>query len=280
MPLNIQIVSDTHIEFLDRKKGVNALSIIKPSAKILALLGDICCIGSDKDFEIYKKFIIDLLPHYEHIIIITGNHEYFYQPDQKNPTIKKQNTMKGINSKLKKFCNTSEKLHFLSNKTFKYKIGKTVYNFIGTTLWSNIPNDQLIHIQNSMNDYNYIYIKDKKTKKIRLITSVEVVKMFKKNVKFITKELKILKSSDRNYKHVNVVFTHHKPYLSNTYNVNTLDPAYESDLKYLFSPLTLWAYGHTHKYDKSYQSNTLLYSNPRGYPRQKTGYKYDEVIRI
>jgi hypothetical protein len=280
--LQLQIVSDTHIEFLDRKKSIKATSIIKPSAKILALLGDICCVGSDKDFELYKTFINELLPYYEHIIIITGNHEYFYNPDTKGASPKKESTVKGINSKIKKFCKTSDKIHFLSNSTFIYKSGKTIYHILGTTLWSYIPDEQLINIQNSMNDYNYIYVKDKSTKKIRLITSAEVVKMFKKNIKFIQNEItKISSIRDKNYKHEAILLTHHKPYISDKYSVSTVDPAYESDLKHFFKPpIVMWAYGHTHKYDKSIQSNVVLYSNPKGYPRQKTGYKKDEILKL
>ena len=32
-------------------------NFIKPMAPVLALLGDICCCGSDNDFETFKKFI-------------------------------------------------------------------------------------------------------------------------------------------------------------------------------------------------------------------------------
>ena len=51
--LKIQIVSDTHLEF----RGDNFKKLIKPSAPILFLLGDICACGESNDFDTYKKFI-------------------------------------------------------------------------------------------------------------------------------------------------------------------------------------------------------------------------------
>ena len=60
MPLKIQIISDIHLEFHEHKKNFRTLSFVKPSADILALLGDICCCASDADFAMYKKFISEL----------------------------------------------------------------------------------------------------------------------------------------------------------------------------------------------------------------------------
>ena len=52
--VKIQIVSDIHLEF----RGENFNKIIKPSAPILCLLGDVCACGNDGDFLVYKKFVI------------------------------------------------------------------------------------------------------------------------------------------------------------------------------------------------------------------------------
>ena len=307
MPIEIQIVSDTHIEFWEGKKSLKAANFINPSCKILALLGDICCVASNNDFTAYKNFINELLPYYEHIIIVTGNHEYFYNPDNidkpidkpttkpidkpttkpiDKPTTKPTYIFKYIDSKIKKYCLTNKKLHFLNNDKFIYRSGKTTYYIYGCTLWSLIPEEQYKFIQNNMNDYNYIYVKDKKTKQIRNILASETTKMFKKNVAKIQQQItKVKKINDRmsnsKEKHEIIILTHHKPYLSPSYNINSRDSAYESDLKYLMQyPVVLWGYGHTHHYDKSIIDGVILYSNPKGYPKQKTGYKINEVIRL
>ena len=68
MALDIQIVSDLHLEFVADKKS---LVCFKPSAKVLALLGDICCVASDDDFERcdYRLLQEDALKHFSSIFV-------------------------------------------------------------------------------------------------------------------------------------------------------------------------------------------------------------------
>ena len=61
--VKIQIVSDTHLEF----RGENFQKLIKPSAPILFLLGDICACGTTEDFDIYKKFMTFLAPKFKKV---------------------------------------------------------------------------------------------------------------------------------------------------------------------------------------------------------------------
>jgi predicted phosphodiesterase len=271
--LDIQIVSDVHAEFWAKKQKFN---FIKPSAPILALLGDICCCGSDDDFEIFKRFILELLPSYEHIIVVPGNHEYYFNPDKKTtqPTI--ANTIDGIDAKIKAYFKlTSPKLHYLNNSTLKLTSGKQSYYIIGTTLWSWIPENQRSVIQNSMNDYQFIYTYD--GKKINKLTSNYITDKHLKNYKYIRTQVNKAKKTSGKV----IVLTHHKPYLSDTYNPTSLDVAYESDLSDLFLyPIVLWAYGHTHIADNSMHGKTWFYSNPKGYPKQKTNYKKAAAVKI
>lgn len=271
MSLEIQIVSDLHLEFYNKKLVYN---FIKPSAPILALLGDTCCLGADDDFEIFKRFISEVLPQYEHIIIITGNHEYYYNSPGKN----KGYTLDAIDLKLKAYCKaTSSKLHFLNNTSIKLTVGKKNYLIVGSTLWSHIPEDQQERIQNVMSDYQYIYVQDPKTKRIRNITAKEVDAMFKKNIKYIKSQIiKATKTGSRV-----IVFTHHKPYADASYNPNTFDPAYMSDLSAIIKkPVVFWGYGHTHIKDDTIKSGVRLYSLPRGYPRQQTRFDKSAIVKI
>lgn len=266
--LDIQIVSDLHIEFWANKKQFN---FIKPVAPVLALLGDICCCGNDKDFDLFKRFINEILPLYEQIIFIAGNHEYYYNSSS-NPEYK--NTIEGIDEKIKQFFkSTSNKLYFLNNSSIKLSDGKETYIIIGTTLWSWIPEIRRANIQSQMNDYSFIYFNDKKPVPL---TSNHVVKMFTQNVKYIKQQ--IAKYKD---KYKIIIFTHHKPYVSPNYNINGLSVAYESDLSFLFDKcISLWAYGHTHIADSSMHKKVWFYSNPKGYPNQKTNYKKNIAIKV
>ena len=266
--LNIQIVSDLHVEFWANKKQFN---FVKPVAPILALLGDICCCGSDADFSLFKRFINEVLPLYEQIIFISGNHEY-YNNTKIKPEYK--NTIEGIDEKIKQFFkSTSPKLHHLNNSSIKLSDGKDTYIIIGSTLWSWIPENRRGSIQSQMNDYSYIYFNNKKPLPL---TSNHVAEMFTNNVKYIKQQ--IAKYKDR-YKII--IFTHHKPYLSTSYDINGLSVAYESDLSSLFDEyINLWAYGHTHIADSSMHKKVWFYSNPKGYPNQKTNYKKNVSIKI
>jgi predicted phosphodiesterase len=261
----IQIVSDLHVEFW---KGVDITKHIKPSAPILALLGDICCAVTEQDFILYKTLISQLLPHYQHIIIIAGNHEYYNNGNSLNSC-----TINATNMRLKNMCKISKKLHFLSNNTFKIKYDNIVYMFIGSTLWSYIPDNVKSNVQTQMTDYTRIYTNDSSP---RLITPNDVCTMYKKNVAYLTTKIK--KAHDL---HITcIVFTHHKPYLKSNHNTQSCDPAYESDLKYLFPYVKLWAYGHTHITDNRKINGCRVYSNPHGYPHERTGYSTTQCAKI
>jgi len=270
MGLKIQIASDIHAEFWNKK----IYKFLKPSADILALLGDTCCVGSNDDFEIYKHFIRELLPKYKHIILISGNHEYYFNSVNKQPTV--NNTISACDRKLRKFCNTSTKLHYLNNATMTLKIKKTTYIIIGSTLWSWIPNTQRKRIQSRMNDYKYIYTIDKKTKKVRHITSHDISAFYLKNIRYIKKEINKAK---RNTKVI--VLTHHKPYLSKDHDPESYSCAYESDASDLFKkPVVCWCYGHTHIKDNSTIKKIKFISNPKGYPNQRTKFTSNYVIDV
>jgi len=274
MSLKIQIVSDVHVEFWANKKTFN---FIVPSAPILALLGDICCVGSDDDFQLYKRFIMEYLPKFQHIILVAGNHEYYYQPSKRGVLPKKNNTIDGCNKKLLNFCKQSPKLHFLNNGSMTLTINKKNYLIIGTTLWSYIPSDQYIQLQSAMNDYKFIYVYDQHLKQIRHLKAKDVVNMHHTAVRYIKSQLTRAQKNKMQL----VVLTHHKPYLSKNYKYNLFSCAYESNLIELFhSPLILWGYGHTHIRDNSTINKIRVISNPKGYPYQPTGFRSSAIVEI
>ena len=272
MSLRIQIVSDLHVEFWDDNFKT---SNIKPSAPILALLGDTCCVSSDEDFNRFKKFIGICINSYEHIIIVPGNHEYYYNPPNSRAKPNENNTMDACERKLKTLAKTNSKLHYLNNNTMDISINNVKYMIIGSVLWSWIPLERRTHIKNSMNDYQYIFVNDKKNNIIRNVTPDEIASLHLKNRKYITKKINDAKKNG--YKVI--VLTHHKPYLKPNHDPSTYDSAYESDLNILINkPVCLWGYGHTHIKDNRKINNVLVVSNPKGYPGQKT--KFDKSFFI
>jgi hypothetical protein len=273
MPLNIQIVSDLHLEFHASKAKFN---FIKPSAPILALVGDICCLGTDDDFETFKRFIAEILPSYELIIFISGNHEMYVNVNKQPITLTQ--TMEGINYRVRSFFKqTSKKLHYLQNNTLKITSGKKQYVIIGTTLWSNIPSSQYNRIEQAMSDYNYIYVVDKPTGKPRKLTASDVSMTFRKSYNYIKHQLLKASATKANA----IVLTHHRPLLKDSYNILTYDVAYMSDCSALFSrPLIFWGFGHLHEKVDQVVNGVRIYSNCKGYPYQKTNFSNDEFCTI
>ena len=272
--MEIQIASDIHTEFWGIKSKFN---FIKPSAKWLHLSGDIGCCAAPDDFDVFKRFILELLPYYEHISYVTGNHEYYYNPVNKAPATS-SNTMSAVNKRIKDFFKqTSPILHFLNKSSMRITLNNKKYLIAGTTLWTWIPPERRRFVQKEMNDYQYIYIDDANTNQPRKITPDDIALLHVKCVNFVRNQITRAKKEDA----LLIVFTHHKPYIAPLYDPNTLDCAYESDLAKLFSPrLLLWGYGHTHVADRTNINGTLLYSNPKGYPSQKTKFKRDDVVII
>ena len=268
--IKIQIVSDLHLEFWEEK---NKFNFIKPTAPNLALLGDICCCGSDEDFKIFMRFIMEILPLYEKIFMVPGNHEYYHNPNKK-VKITDVNTVEGIEKRISTFFKETNptKLYLLNNRAIIINQGKQNYMIVGTTLWTWIPENMRKKIENNMNDYNFIYEKPNQK-----ITATYVANTHIKAVKYIQNKIK--KAKELNCKVI--VFTHHKPYISENYGLTENSYAYESDLAKLFNKnLVLWAYGHTHIADNRNINGTLLYSNPKGYKGQRTNYSAENYLKL
>ena len=271
--VKIQIVSDTHLEF----RGENFQKIIKPSAPILFLLGDICACGTDSDFEIYKKFITFLSPQFRYIFHIPGNHEY-YTVGNKNISVK--DTVQGVDAKLRKFTKQFNNVYFLNNDTVRLEMDGKKYVFIGTILWTMVSPDNKKFIASRMNDYSHIYFNNQKNTEnsekwlpVRKFNINDMCALHDKSVKYVKRMMKTISSDE-----TGVLLTHHKPVLDNP--KDTLHQAYESDLAGVIikSPFKLAAHGHTHvRYDKIINEVRVV-SNPKGYISQRT--KFDDTFTV
>ncbi len=259
MPLSIQIASDLHVEFWEQKSKFNFL---KPSAPILALLGDICCTATESDFNNFKKFINEILPLYEHIILVPGNHEYYCTDN--NPT--EESTFDACNKKIKAFFK-QPKLHYLNNGKITLNVEDEIYTIIGSTLWTSIPEEKYQMAVDKINDYEYIYqTVDSK------ISPHFINSLYLKNLRYLKSQI----TRARNTKII--VLTHHKPYIGNI-KENDRSFVYESDVSFLIhEPVILWAYGHTHIKDDTIINNIRIVSNPKGYPHQRT--RFDNKFSV
>lgn len=265
----LQIVSDLHLEF----RGTNFRRLIKPSAPILCMVGDICACGTNEDFSVYREFIKYIAPKFQYVFHIPGNHEYYASG---NRNIQYSDTLPGIDKKIQKFLGSFNNVFFLNNGSVRLKIGRKTYVFIGTALWSEVRPKDRKRLGNMMNDYCSIYMPDKKG--VRKYSVDDMSKLYNKALRYILREIKKLKNNE-----VGVVLTHHKPYRTRDIE-DIITQAYETDIigKYIKQPsrVKLFAYGHTHVADNSVVGGFKVISNPKGYPSQKTLYKPNFSITI
>lgn len=273
----IQIVSDTHLEF----RGDNFKNLIKPSAPILFLLGDICVCGIQKDWETYQKFIKYLSPQFQYIMHVPGNHEYYTS----NRNITEADTVVGIDAKLKKFAKSIPNLFVLNNNTVKLKIGKKNYVFIGTTLWTGVVPSNRKYVNSMMNDYAMLFVKNEKPKTpagklvwtpFRHYNVEDMTKLHIKAVRYVAGVLKKVKPSE-----TAILLTHHKSIRTKPLT-DLLSQAYETDLVDVIikKPLKVACWGHTHKRFDKVVNGVRCVSNPKGYPGENTLYKKDWTITI
>lgn len=233
----IKVISDIHLEYYT---DYNFFSIIEPdSTSILCLLGDIGNPFSD----LYKKFIEWCSKNFYRVFIIAGNHEYY------NSSIEKSN------SKITDVCSFYN-THFLNNSSFI--INDKI--FIGTTLWSFIPDKYKDTIQTSINDYKYIENFNYETCNKLHIESINYIKSIIEKFK---------------YTHRIIILSHHSPLLENTSksHLEKLDTnyAFSSDQTELMKDVEFWLYGHTHFNNINNQlkyNNTTLISNQVGYSKE------------
>ncbi len=276
--VKVQIVSDTHLEFRES----NFKRIIKPSAPILCLLGDISACGNPDDYETYKQFLTYLSPKFQYIMHIPGNHE-FYTTGNKNVTL--IDTVKYIDAKLRAFTKTLPNVIFMNNDTVRLTINNKKYVFVGATLWSGVRPQDRKEVGRLMNDYSEIRMHNPKPrtmtdeqkalwKPVRKFNIEDMSRIHTTSVRYIRKVMKTIAKDE-----TAMLLTHHKPVRDAPLS-DMFSQAYETDLAGIIiaSPFKVAAHGHTHKkYDKIVNGVRIV-SNPKGYISQKT--KYDDTFTV
>lgn len=275
----MQVVSDLHLEFYR-----NPLEIkLKISSEYLALLGDICVCGNS-DIKNVEQFLDFYSPKYKLIFWIPGNHEFY--TNKKNPL-----TIEEIFIRIKVLVKKYANVIFLNNQHYDLAINNKYYRIIGTTLWTNIPEEKEKYVTEYLNDYQHIYVMGEgysglvtfeKPKKIK---PIHVNLMYLKASKYIARHI-------RDSTLPLIIFTHHKPFLSDEKIPSSMparyaqhrDPTgYESDQITKLTDkdkrkIAIWCYGHTHKHFEGEILGIRFFSNPKGYPGQQT--KFENKLSI
>lgn len=244
MDVSIQYCSDIHLE--DEKDASNwsvlFQRILKPSAPILCLMGDI----GDPFSQIYNAFMEYCSLHFKKVFIVAGNHEFF-------GCVSIDTTLDQLRKVTKSYGNIS----FL-HKSFEFYEGLL---FLGTTLWSFIPEGEPQEdAKMRMNDYKYIQpLKDHGP-----MLSNEWHVDQRMWLEGMVEQCCVLGIENV------IVMTHHPPSMKGTslkkYDMDPLRWCYRNNMDHLLEKrnIRIWFCGHTHvsfMYHRGKGHETILAAN-------------------
>lgn len=261
--MKLRICSDLHLEGYEYHdpasyRDYNTRMII-PYAEtdkesVLVIAGDICYISYAKR---HWRFFDDLSKRFLAVVIIAGNHEYWYGTYSPN--------------KYKEFFSEWSNIHFLENDFVK--IDDVV--FWGMTLWTNLSNpiDEMV-AQRGMVDYRKTMLENGTTMTASFTNfkHVESVWQFKEFLK--------AKNNEKL-----VVVTHHGPSFNSCspkYKHSALNCAFYSNLDDLvaYSDAVVWIHGHTHDSHDYSIGNTRIICNPLGYNLGEENENYNPALVV
>lgn len=202
------------------------------------------------------------------MLFVLGNHE-FYNLGASTRSVSEQMEW------LKNACDARENIHLLE----KESINLCGIRVMGTSLWSDIPNDMLHYAERAMNDYAKTF-NHEEDKEPQNLNASETRQWYQENVQWLHGELDKAKQEGV----PTLVLTHHTPQLVGTshprYSGDPFTCCFSSDLTELLSfPVKAWACGHTHHNFDIDVRGTCLVSYQRGYKgKAEDDYRRDGLV--
>lgn len=238
---SFQIVSDLYLDIDNQYSR----SEIPASAPYLILAGDV---GKLVDFTEYLNFLEHLVPNFERIFLILGNHE-FYGISIAEGYVKADLIVRSESLK--------NKVTLLNR--LRYDILDAPITLIGCTLWSHIPPERQEVVLNTVQDFQEIQHWSLELHNQKHVRDLRWLRNQVKNI--------------HNEKPGNaiIIVTHHAPCKNGTYNTEEvneqLGSAFASDIVDVveWPAVVLWVYGHTQFSNDFKRGKIRLVSNQRGY---------------
>jgi predicted phosphodiesterase len=257
--MKIKIISDLHIDFEPYVDRIDADS----KDTVLAIVGDTCEI---KRVGKFKEFWEQLCPNYREVITIPGNHEYYGS---------------SFNTAVNKLRENTAHIPNLTILDREIKVIDDV-TFIGATLWTDMKKGDpvtMFLIKDMMNDFKYIRVGPKGEPFQKRWTPELSVATHMRDLEFIKKSLNELETQKV------VVLSHHAPSglsVDSRFIGHIANPAYYSDLEYLFFDYTIdyWFHGHMHSSHDYKINNTRIICNPKGYRDENWEFNNNLTIDI
>lgn len=284
--MKIQYVSDLHLEFPENRRCIESHPII-PSADILVIAGDTGYLTKRRKNHIFEKYTDKFFEYcsknWKHVIVIPGNHEWYGGCP--------------MNALGTKYI-IKDNIEFLNNaSTFIQTDKEYDLQIFGSTLWSNIPQENYDNVYNSMNDYRLIQY----AKGVWFMPGMSIEKHFQTCSKIST----LLNKPERlTHGHVIcgtslkgdgfihkpyklLILTHHGCHpqcINEKYNGSSLNSAYYTDLSNLIDKIQpeAWVFGHTHHTQSFKYNDTIIAENSLGYIEygESDHFKRDLILEI
>ena len=250
-PLRVRYMSDLHLEFTGYAPDV----VADAREDLVVLAGDI---GTGTDGIHWAKRTFPNTP----VLYVLGNHE-FYGYDWEQLIDEARSACEGSNVRL------------LENDVFRYR----GVRFLGTSLWTSFmlaglygQPQAMLACERAINDFRFIRSGG------RNLLARETVERHERSAGWLRQELE---GSDE----VTVVITHHAPCLPARhpkYPLDDISNTFFSDLpEAFFQTPAAWVFGHTHYSMEAVRHvGTKLYSNQRGYPRERVDFDWCKVLEV
>ena len=255
--MKIKVWSDLHLEF----RGFLFDHIHTPheddKETTLLLSGDIG-VGTAA-----QPFVVEMCKHFKHVLMICGNHEYYYNDFLKVNADWAAWELQGA----------PENFHFLYND---WRVLDGV-RFIGGTMWTNFADGDPLTMGNAhrvMTDYEEIRCMGEK------ITPHFVLREHDRFCDFLVAKF------DEPFDGPTVVMSHHSP--GNALKVKGRKPSltdhcYYADIEDMIgyhNKVKLWVHGHTHQSADYMINETRVICNPYGYWGHDTNGKFDRMLVV
>lgn len=242
--MRVTPISDLHLEFAPLEL---------PGGDVLIIAGDAAeaihmdATGLHGPMRNVIPFFYRQLEKYQKVLYIPGNHEYY------NGDI--QTTLDHIRD----FLSCTDVILLNNDSVWIDGI-----QFLGSTLWTDIPEPSQFIVQKSMNDFRLIKNGG------NILTPADTVTFHKEAVEYLHSKIE---------DHPTVVITHHAPSfrsITEKYRGSMLNLAYATHLEdfILDHPsISHWIHGHVHSQHDYMIGTTRVMANPRGYTGyEKTGF--------